>query len=514
MFAQGRISGDLMLNVNFFQRDSNIKAVNNPLYDNFLSGGEGWLSLRYADSKGFSANVRFDAFNNSNLLNPTSAYSGAGLGMFNITKEFNKLTISGGHIYDQIGSGALFRAYEDRGLLIDNALFGFKLQYQLAPNWKIKGYTGQVKYLFERYKPIIKAANIEGDYALGKKAFMTSGIGLLNRTMDQESMNSVVSTINALPAAERFVPKYNNYGVTLYNTLNVGALTWYVEGAYKSEEAIVHPINGNVLNSAGNILFSTLGIAKEKIGVNMTFKRTEKFVQRTSPNEVLLRGMYNWQPIVAPIRTQRVISRYSPQSQDISELAGGINVFYTPKDDLNFNISYTYIDDLEKVKLYREFFGEMEYRGIDKWIFHLGTQVMHYSQEMYQVKFGYPMVKGITPFAEAIYKIDKKNSVRCEMQYLSTHQDYGSWGFLLFEYNLSPGWSFALSDMYNTKPEGKNGEGREPTHYPNVFIAYTKDAHRFTAQYVKQVEGINCTGGVCRYEPAFSGFKIGVTSSF
>jgi len=51
-------------------------------------------------------------------------------------------------------------------------------------------------------------------------------------------------------------------------------------------------------------------------------------------------------------------------------------------------------------------------------------------------------------------------------------------------------------------------------HYPNVFMAYTKDANRFTLQYVKQVDGINCTGGVCRYEPAFSGFKIGVTSSF
>jgi hypothetical protein len=51
-------------------------------------------------------------------------------------------------------------------------------------------------------------------------------------------------------------------------------------------------------------------------------------------------------------------------------------------------------------------------------------------------------------------------------------------------------------------------------HYPNVFVAYTQNAHRFTAQYVKQVAGINCTGGVCRYEPAFSGFKIGVTSSF
>ncbi|MBX9448900.1 MAG: hypothetical protein KL787_03955 [Taibaiella sp.] len=45
-------------------------------------------------------------------------------------------------------------------------------------------------------------------------------------------------------------------------------------------------------------------------------------------------------------------------------------------------------------------------------------------------------------------------------------------------------------------------------------MAYSKNAHRFSLAYVKQVEGINCTGGVCRYEPAFSGLRLGITSSF
>ena len=64
--AQGNLSGDLMMNVNFFQRDSSINAANNPLYDNLLSGGEGWLSLRYS-YKGFNTFLRADPFHNSNL---------------------------------------------------------------------------------------------------------------------------------------------------------------------------------------------------------------------------------------------------------------------------------------------------------------------------------------------------------------------------------------------------------------------------------------------------------------
>lgn len=86
-----------------------------------MSGGEGWLGLRYSGN-GFTGTVRFDGFNNSNLQKPTSALTAAGIGMFSLSKEYKNMTITAGHIYDQIGSGIIFRAYEDRGLLIDNAL--------------------------------------------------------------------------------------------------------------------------------------------------------------------------------------------------------------------------------------------------------------------------------------------------------------------------------------------------------------------------------------------------------
>ena len=111
-----------------------------------------------------------------------------------------------------------------------------------------------------------------------------------------------------------------------------------------------------------------------------------------------------------------------------------------------------------------------------------------------------------------IYKINNKKSIRSELQYMNTKQDYGSWAFALLEFNIAPKWSFAVSDMYNIKPNKK--QVSKAHHYPNIFIARSVGPHRFTAQYVKQVDGINCTGGVCRYEPAFSGFKLGIISTF
>ncbi len=508
---QGNLSGDLMMNVNFFQRDTNIKAAGNQLYDNFLSGGEGWLGLRYAGF-GFTGIVRFDAFHNSNLQNPTSALTAAGIGMFSLSKEFKKLTITGGHIYDQIGSGIIFRAYEDRGLLIDNALFGLHLKYRLNDHVTVKGFSGQTKNLFERYQPILKGMNIETDFDLGSKAHITPGIGIVNRTMDQKSMDNIISNINNMPEKDRFIPTYNSSAISLYNTLNAGNISWYIEGALKSSEAIV--LNGALKKQSGNVIYSTLGYAQNKFGINGSIKRTENFVMRTSPNEILLKGIYNWQPIIAQIRPQRLIARYTPPSQDLSELASNLNAFYTPNDKLNFNLAYTRINTLKDEVLYREVFVETEIRSVKNVLFHLGVQYLVYNQALYQQKVPaeYPEVNAITPFLEVGYKINKKKSIRAELQYMSTKQDYGSWVFGLLEYNISPTWSFAVSDMYNAKPNTNHIS--KAHHYPNVFMAYTKDANRFTLQYVKQVDGINCTGGVCRYEPAFSGFKIGVTSSF
>lgn len=526
MFAQGTLSGDFMANMNFFQKDSAIKAAGNPLYDNYLSGNEAWLNLRY-NYKGFTVTARIDEFNNSNLYNPTVAMSGFGIGAWSVSKEINNdLTITGGYIYDQIGSGMLFRSYEDRGLLIDNALVGFELKYKLAENIMLKGFSGQQKSIFipyqanSHYEPVIKGFNAEGDFNVGKRAHLLPGIGILNRTLDENSMKSVAATINAQDTSNRFVPRYNMYGVTLYNTLTLGSLSWYVEGAYKTHEAIL--VNDVLQDQSGTSVYTTLGYAKKGVAVNFTGKRTENFVMRTSPNEVLLNGMLNWQPVVARIRHQRLMSRYSPPSQDISEQAAGVDLLIAPNDYLSITTNYTNITTLDNVKLYQEIYLEANYQGDGAWIVEGGLQILNYNREIYQSHPGVPIVNAVTPFIDVTYKLSSKKSLRAELQYMATEQDYGSWAFALLEFNLAPKWSISASDMYNISPNANTdnpnyiGPGITPAanHYYNIFTSYTKGPHRFTLAYVKQVDGINCTGGVCRYEPAFSGVKATVTTSF
>ena len=508
--GKGTLSGDLMMNMNFFQKDTAIGACCNPLYDNALSGGEAWLSLRYNVS-GYTFTFRGDVFNNSNLFNPTSPMNGFGVGAWNITKDFNDLTISVGFIYDQIGSGILYRAYEDRGLLIDNALKGVELKYKVNKNINVKGFTGEQKFLFSQYNPVIKGLNAEGDFTAGK-VHLNPGLGVLNRTLDQGSMTSVAAAINGQEISTRFNPRYNTYAFTAYNNLTFKDISWYAEGAFKTHEAIIEPVNNNniLVDKPGNVEYTTLNYAKKGFAINLAGKRTQDFVMRTSPNEVLNNGELNWQPVVAILRPERLMSRYTPASQDISEMAGTANVLISPNDVTNYTFTFTHINTLENVELYREGYGEWYYQGLKSWIFQAGVQYMEYNQKLYQTAPTKGMVYAVTPFTEVPYRFNDVKSLRFEAQYMDTKQDKGSWIFALAEYNVAPKYSISFSDMYNVTPI----EGQKALNYPTIFGAFTKGAHRFTLAYVKQVDGINCTGGVCRYEPAFSGVKATITSSF
>ncbi|MCD6011419.1 MAG: hypothetical protein K0Q79_1281 [Flavipsychrobacter sp.] len=533
--GQGTFSGDLMMQVNFFDRDTNIKASGNPLYDNYLSGSQGWLSLRY-NVKGYTFFVRADAFNNSNLKSPTSANSDFGIGAWSVNKDLKDLSITVGSIYDQIGSGLFFRAYEDRGLLIDNALVGIRLKYKLTNNIRIKGFTGQQKdnrlYVNNtRYAPVIKALNIEGDFSIGN-VNLSPGVGALNRTLDEASYQNVRQVIKAQvdkdSTAPRFTPVRNMYAFTAYNTVTYKNFSWYLEGAYKTHEATFRPDSAreNVIlhDKPGNVIYTSINYGMKGVALTLSGKRTEDFVMRTSPAETFSigNGMLNWQPVIAVLRPERLISRYSPPSQDISEMAGTATLQIAPNDLTSITLSHTSISTLENEKLYRETYGDVSYHGFKSWILHLAVQYLEYNVPLYQGRKS-TMLYALTPMAEITYRLSEKHSIRAEVQYMNTKQDYGSWIFALLEYNIAPKWSIALSDMYNTNVNknfdnpNSNDAGflsKDGNHYPSIFVAFTKGANRFTLAYVKQVDGINCSGGVCRYEPAFSGVRVQVTSSF
>ncbi|MBT8328042.1 MAG: hypothetical protein KJP21_10000, partial [Bacteroidia bacterium] len=167
--------------------------------------------------------------------------------------------------------------------------------------------------------------------------------------------------------------------------------------------------------------------------------------------------------------------------------------------------------------LYSERYGKIEQKLSKKWKGKIGLQSVIYNQPVYEGKDEkYGNVETITPFFEITYKVDRKNSIRFETQYLITEQDLGSFYHGILEWNSSPHFTLALSDMINTNPVRKVNPtlADQVLHYPTVFVKYNIKTTSFTAAYVKQVEGVNCTGGICRLEPAFSGLRFTLSTQF
>ncbi|MCB0521471.1 MAG: hypothetical protein H6577_17145 [Lewinellaceae bacterium] len=536
-FSKGRLSGDLTINGNFFMRDSAIGAANIPQYDRQLFGADAWLNLNY-NIYGFDIGVRFDMFNNSNLLNPTGTFSGRGIGRWYINKKIHKLGISGGYLYDVIGSGIIFRAYEERALAIDQALYGIRLTYDLLPNWKVKAFTGVQKRQFTNYESVLRGISIDGFIAGDSTSTLSlaPGFGIVARGLDDATMNSLVATLNTYSKEDVYEPKYNAYAMTFYNTLTAGAFNWYVEGAFKTKDSMFDPFKerittlgdtvvGRYIQGTGSVIYSSLSFSKSGFALTLEGKRTENFDFRASPLEAGIRGLLHYIPPMAKVNTYRLPARYAAVTQFIGELGFQADLRYRFSKSFSANVNVSNITNLDNVQLYREVFTEFYYKFKRKWTLTAGVQLQEYNQEVYFGKPDAPKIKTFTPYLDYLYKLNRKTSLRFEAQYMNVAKDdgiradYGNWLFGLLEFSVAPHWTITLSDMYNISP-GKispvdAGTGKkEKIHYPRVDVFFTHHANRFSLSYVKQVEGIVCSGGICRLEPAFSGVKVGINSTF
>ncbi len=552
-----RISGNVQSNANFFIADPKIGATGTPQYDNQKFGAESWLALNYSNW-GFDVGLRFDLFNNSNLLNPTGSFTGEGIGRWYVHKEIHGFDVSAGYLYDQIGSGIIFRAYEERALMIDNALYGVKAGYQFNENWKVKAFTGRQKRQFGTYGAVIRGAAVEGFIRPDstKNFSMAPGLGAVGRTYDRETISRIASEMQRYRRRDSI--RHNGYAFTLFNTLTAGNFTWFVEGAYKTRDVIFNEfqqlvlrdttflldgsigsiqtdtLTGILVNTDGYMAYTSLAYASEGLGITLEAKYTKDFRFRTDPFQIGVQGQINYLPPLARQNTFRLPARFAPNTQELGEQGYQLDVRYSWGKNATLGINIADIYLLDGRSLYREIAPEFTYKKGRKWQLLVGLQLLQYDISTYQFKDdpedgddivpwvrngreGY--VDAFTPYMEWLYRFTPRRSLRIEAQYLLTDDEFGSWSLLLAELGLAPHWLIFVSDMYkvpHAHPERYDSEKvkYDGLHYPSIGIVYAHRANRFALSYVKQVEGINCAGGICRYEPTFHGFRLQFSSTF
>lgn len=543
--AQAQWSGDVQIAARFFDTDTARNAANTPFYDWAKTGSETWFGLNYHNSEQhFEAGVRFDAFHNSSVFSGGMVQNnGIGIGSFYVRKKIERLKIAAGYIYEQFGSGSTLRAFENRGLGLDNALVGVEAQYELRSNIVVKAIAGKMKNMrtfvnesdknafIYTYPSFVKGMSAEGYFLLGKNKdiSVTPILSVVNRTLTPNAMTSIADEINNQPLATRFVPKYNGFVYSLYNTVNYKNLSFTMEYAGKTADVMrdgkalyndageVVGLKTDLIQPEGRLLFGSVAYSRKGFGITFSARDLDHFAFRTSPFEYLNDGIINFLPPLAKQNSLRLPARYQANAQPLDETAFQGDITVSPKKGLTFtaNASYVFNDD---DKLFQEIYIDSEIKLKGKsWKMLCGFNMVDYNRQIYEQKGKW--VNTLTPFVEYTYKFTKKYSLRTELQYMLTErdrklfgsndpaekQDLGDWLYGLAEFNIAPKYSFSVSDMYNFNSK---------LHYYDISAFYTQKTFRFFIGYAKQVEGIICTGGVCRFEPAFSGVKTGLTATF
>jgi len=549
---KGQFSGNLISNYQKYIRDDKIGA-NTKVYLEGSNSMESWLNMNYRIN-GYTFTVRYDGFFNSPLLNPIGSFTDHGIGYWQINKKLDKLDLTIGSFYDQLGSGLLFRAYEQRQIGIDYAIQGARAAYQISDNLRIKAFAGNQKgNIDDRFgyaKQVVSGLNIEGDKTLGKAQF-TAGLSALNRTLTSNDRQSIVETIKGYDLADRFIPKHNVYGGNAYLNVVRNSLSLNLEYVEKSKEAML--INNKWQDKSGRIIYGALGWGKSgikmgthkrgnkkgenrdkaSIGLIVQARHIDHFVIKTSPSEQLLNGLISYMPSLTKQNTYRLLARYNAPAQEIGEdgIQAEIDIKPNKKTKINLNGSYVLSANANGKNgsaqlLFRELNGQVIQKIGKKVKLKLGLQSIEYNQAVYEQEVDYDNVKTFTPYGELNISIrPKKNeaghrrpskNIRFEFQVLNTDRDQGSFANAIAEFSFNSKFTIAVGDMVNFDPHRYENMNitDEILHYPSVYGSYNSGKNIFSLAYLKQQAGVNCSGGICRVEPAFSGVRFQMNSNF
>ena len=551
-----QINGSFQTDAQYYRLDQGIDITD--LKGKKLGiNGFGKIGYTYGD---FSAGMRFEAFL-PEMNGFRSELNGVGLANFFASYDNGFIGVTVGDIYDQFGSGLVFRTYEEWSLGMDNSLRGIRTVIRPTQGVTLKGVFGRQRYFWapylerdfsnDDYRGIVRGMDAEWDLnqsiaAMNESEFkmVVGGSFVSKKQVDQSMFYNIPENVSA--AAGRI-------------NLGYGRFSFSTEYAYKINDPSA--IN-NFIYKEGQSLLSSLSYSQKGLGIVLQVKRTDnmsfKSMYTGKQNDLDI----NFIPPINYTHTHSLPSIYTYSTQPNGEMAAQFQVNYTiPKGTalggkygtkLAFNFSQ--VNDIVRDsvpfgntmslnqpgtlgytskffavsdhRFFRDINFEIEKKISKDW--HLTAQYinLYYDIETIEGHAGAPVVQANIGFLDVTYKINKRQSVRFELQGLwekevhkgyvyeeSEKKDYqkrGDWAFALVEYTITPHWSFSFADKWNYG----NPVEEYRDHYFTGTVSYLHDATRIMLSAGRQSEGVVCVGGVCRTVPASSGITLTVSTSF
>lgn len=492
--------------VNAAIRDAKIGAAHTPFYEDKRWGGQSWLHLNVYNPR-WRFEARLDGYQNSILRNPEDVYTRYGVGYINASLTTTKVGVEIGHFYGQIGHGLIMRSYRDLSLQIDNAIFGAKLKLDLPGKQSLMVFGGVPTGDFSFRKMINTGGEYRIDWKMGE-VLLNSGLGASWKRYNPFLTDALIQELQFYHPDDKVPLHRNGWLSSLFQELYAGPLTIYAEFAvkrndpYYNAEASRRLVTGEIIQGRfesrpGQALYTRIGGDFDVISVGVEGKYIQRFINKSDPFSFDYRNELNFIPPSADVRTYRLQSRYIPATQYLGEKS--IQAFVLlPRENHLWEWKNGLIFQLDGNRIYSDYDLQWTRTGErSKWV--AGLMYQEYHQGVYEGKGGQSWVKSTIPYVEYYTTWTKSRSMKTEAQALLTRQDKGSLYFLSAEFAWSAAWSIFGSGMYQPRSE---------LWYPAAGLFYTSGQGRFGMSFVKQLDGYVCSGGICRYEPAYSGFKF------
>ena len=539
----GEIHGDFNLNLQSYQEDLQIgaKAADEVILNN------AYLNLNYTKGN-FATGLRYESYLNA-LADYDPEFKGNGIAYRYATYSIDGLEITAGNYYEQLGSGLIFRSYEEKGLGIDNAMDGVRLKYSPIEGMYLKTFIGKSRTYFDYADGIFRGADGELN---------------INELFNSESKTKII-------LGGSFVSRYQERSNLIFKipqnvssyagrmNLNHGGWSYYGEYAYKINDP-ANVLTASKMNYAsGNAFTQNITFSKKGFGIIAEMHRTDNMTFKSDRDRDGKAYLINYIPTLSKPHAYTLLALYPCATQANGEFGIQFDVFYKfQKESLlggkygtKLALNYSRINGLNggnsflndntehtpmliSIKNEELYFNDINLT-INKKLnsnteasFVVANQT--YNKDLLEghVPGDYGVLNSTILIADLSYEIKQGHSLRMELQNLISNQleDYsntagvyengmeepaeGDWGMALLEYTVSPHWFFTVQDMYNY---GNELEEKQ-LHYLNLTAGFIKGANRFEIGYGKKREGIFCVGGICKLVPSSNGFSVNISSSF
>ena len=524
--VHGSIQSDILLP----QEDQKIGT--GTYKDDVLTNTYADLSVAY---KQFEVGGRFEF-----LEHPLPGFENdfKGWGVPHLYAKYNSgkgVEVTLGDVYDQFGSGFIFRAYEERSLGIDNAIRGGRVSINAIKGVRFKALGGvQRRYWDWDTDSWVAGTDLEINLDQYSKKMQENNISwmvggsyvFLNYDKDKQILVPGTNYELNMPS------KVNAFD--LRSSLTVGNYNILAEYAWRSQDPSFD--NGYIYRRGSAVMLSA-SYSSRGVSALIQAKRSENMSFRSQRSVNGISAFINNMPAFAYQHTYALPALYPYATQAAPgewAFQGEFGYNFKRKTPLGgkygtkLKLNISHIRGLQKTPVepvngtlmgtdgYETSFfkmGKLYYQDINLQMekklsksFKLNLMYMNQRYDKTVIEGEGGMIKSNIAVAEGKYQINNKFTLRSELQYLWTNQDQGDWAYGLVELSALPYLMFTVSDMWNT--------GETDLHYYMASVTGTYKAHRLMIGYGRTRAGYNCSGGGCRYVPASKGLNVSYNFTF